>query len=138
MNYENGRFLDPQMAKSVSGWQFVKGWKAEKTCNYGGPVDVLTAEHPGDELTLTFDGSLIGFYGIAGFDAGTLECSVDGGESKTIDLFDYYCTQFNRPVSYILAENLRPGKHALTVKMKKEKNEKSIGTACRILKWMAN
>lgn len=138
MNYENGRFLDPQQEKNVSGWQFVKGWKAEKTCNYGGPVDVLTAEHPGDQLELTFEGSLIGFYGIAGFDAGILECTVDGGEMKTVDLFDYYCTQFHRPVCHILAENLKPGKHKITIKMKSEKNEKSTGNACRILKWVAN
>lgn len=138
MNYENGRFLDPQQAKCKKGWKFVKDWKADKTCNYGGPVDVVTAEHPGDELQLTFEGSLIGFYGIAGFDAGILEYSVDGGEKNTIDLFDYYCTQFHRPVSRILAENLQPGSHTITIVMKNEKNEKSVGNACRILKWMAN
>ncbi|MBN2327322.1 MAG: SGNH/GDSL hydrolase family protein [Candidatus Omnitrophica bacterium] len=138
MNYENGRFVNVRQTLSIQGWKLVEGWKAEKTCNYGGPVDVYTAEQPGDELKLVFEGSLIGIYAIAGFDAGILEYSIDHGEAQTLDLFDYYCTQFHRPVCRILAENLTAGRHEITIRMKKDKNEKSTGHACRILKWAVN
>jgi len=138
MNYEHGRFVDPAEAKLDQGWRMVQAWQAEKTCNYSGAVDVLTGETPGDTLELDFEGSVAGYYGIAGMDAGILEYSVDGGEPQTRDLFDQYCPVFHRPVCHLLAEDLEPGKHRLVLRISAEKNVKSQGTACRILRFVVN
>lgn len=137
-NYERGRFVDVGEARLLSGWSVEKGWTAEKTCNYGGPVDVLTATAPGATLELTFEGTLIGISAITGMDAGTLEFSVDGGSVTTLNLFDSYCTQFHRPVCRILAEDLSEGTHVLRVTVSEESHEKSEGHAARILQFVQN
>ena len=95
LNYENGRFIELGQVKPADGWIRVKQWNTEKTCNYSGPVDVLAATTPGASLELEFEGTLIGIAAIAGMDAGIVECSVDNGPPRTIDLFDHYCPSFH-------------------------------------------
>lgn len=138
MNYEHGRFVDPTEAEVIQGWRVTHGWETEKTCNYGGPVDVFTGEAPGDVLELAFEGTVVGYYGIAGMDAGVLEYTVDGGQPKTLDLFDHYCRVFHRPVCHLLAEDLDPGEHRLKLRISAEKNAESQGNACRILRFLVN
>lgn len=137
-NYEKGRFIALDEAQVVSGWVREPTWQAEKTCNYSGPVDVLAATSPGDTFTLTFEGSLIGINAIAGMDAGTLAYSVDGGAELVLDMFDQYCPSFHRPVCRVLAEDLTPGQHTLTLRISDARHEKSEGTAARILRFVAN
>lgn len=138
LNYQYGRFIDPSEAEIESGWFRDPAWQAEKTCNYGGPVDVLTATEPGATLRLAFNGTLIGFYGIAGMDAGIIEYRIDDGDFRAMDLFDAYCDRFHRPVCHLFAEELPPGEHVLTLRMTGERNEKSLGSAMRILKFTCN
>ncbi len=138
MNYEYGRFIELDQAKVFKDWSRVPRWETEKKCNYGGAVDVLAAEKTGAALELPFEGTIIGISAIAGMDAGILECSVDGKEPTMVDLFDHYCEMFHRPVCRILAEDLPPGKHVLTLRMAEEKNPKSSGNAARILKFATN
>jgi sialidase-1 len=137
-NYENGRFIPLEQAKIVKGWNRIPQWDTEKRCNYGGAVDVLAAETPGDVLELEFEGTLIGMYAIAGMDAGVLEATVDGAAPIKFDLFDGYCAQFHRPICRVLAENLTPGKHLLHLEMLPESNPQSNGHAARVLKFTAN
>lgn len=137
-NYENGRFLGLDSAKIVAGWNRNTQWDTEKKCNYGGVVDVLSAETPGASLELSFEGTVIGISAIAGMDAGILECSVDGSPFRKIDLFDNYCLSFHRPICRVLAEDLLAGKHVLTLRMSEERNPQSVGNAARIVKFVAN
>ena len=137
-NYERGRFVVLDEARLIDGWTRMPAWTAEKTCNYSGPVDVLVAESPGAVLELAFGGTLVGINAIAGMDAGTLECTIDDGSAQTIDLFDHYCERFHRPVCHILAEDLPPGRHTLTLRMADTANPKSLGHAARILRFCAN
>lgn len=137
-NYEHGRFVEVNEAKILNGWELVKGWETQKTCNYSGAVDVLTATEPGAELELTFEGTLVGINAIAGMDAGTLEYAIDDGPVNSQDLFDHYCEQFHRPVCHVLAEDLPPGKHILRLKMAVKANEKSEGHAARIRCFVVN
>ncbi len=137
-NYERGRFISLGQAKTVTDWKRVPQWDTEKKCNYGGAVDVLTAETPGAVLDMAFEGTLIGISAIAGMDAGILEVAVDGGTPQKSDLFDGYCEQFHRPICRVLAENLAPGRHQLRLTMSAESNPKSKGHAARILKFSAN
>lgn len=138
MNYEQGRFIALDEARVVEGWNRNRQWDTEKKCNYGGPVDVLAAETPGATLELDFEGSVIGISAIAGMDAGVLECRIDGGAPQIMDMFDSYCPAFHRPVCRIVAEDLAPGKHRLQLRMSDQKNDKSVGHAARILRFVAN
>ena len=93
-NYENGRFIPLAQARLVEGGALLSGWKAEKTCNYSGAIDVLALTKPGEILELSFEGRLLAYYGIAGMDAGRIAISVDGGAEKELELFDGYCARF--------------------------------------------
>jgi len=138
MNYERGRFIDIGQARILNGWNRNRQWDTEKKCNYGGAVDVLAAETPGAAFELEFEGSIIGINAIAGMDAGILEYRIDGGETTSLDMFDGYCLSFHRPVCRVLAEDLALGKHTLRLSMSDHKNEKSVGHAARILRFVAN
>jgi hypothetical protein len=111
----------------------VYGWVTEKVCNYNNPVDVLTAEAPGDALELEFDGSLLAISTIAGMDAGALEIIIDGVELPVYDLFDNYCKQFHRPVFHVLAHSLPEGKHTAQLRVAGVRHADSTGHAVRIL-----
>ncbi len=137
--YERGNFVPADAATIRGGFKLVKQWRTEKTCNFAPPVDVLEATAPGAELSLKFDGPAIGLYLIAGFDAGTIEYTIDGGAAKTVDLFDMpWCTMFHRPVHRMLADNLAAGPHELVIRMTDKKHAKSVGTAMRLLWFMVN
>lgn len=137
-SYERGRLIDVHDARIVSGWEHVQGWVAEKTCNYGGPVHVLAATAAGATLELDFEGAVIGVSAIAGMDAGIIEYRIDEGEPCTLNLFDHYCTQFHRPVCRILAEDLPPGKHRLTLTIGADTDPQSEGHVARIRAFVAN
>ncbi len=138
LNYENGRMIPHDQARIVQGWTRIPAWTTEKTCNYGGAVDVLATETPDASLELAFEGTLVGMYAIAGMDAGVLEAQVDDAPPQKIVLFDHYCEMFHRPVLHIFAEGLPGGKHILKLRMTAEQPEKSTGHAARILKFVTN
>ena len=115
----------------------VHGWLAEQVCNYSGPVDVLTATKPGEEVTLSFAGTMLGIHAIVGMDAGVLEISVDGGAFTELDLFDNYCHRFHRPVFHILAHGLDVGAHRAQLRVADRQNSLSTGHAVRVLQFGA-
>ena len=123
--------------KNAQGWSMVHGWLAEQVCNYSGPVDVLTATKPGEEVTLSFAGTMLGIHAIVGMDAGVLEISVDGGAFTELDLFDNYCHRFHRPVFHILAHGLDVGAHRAQLRVADRQNSLSTGHAVRVLQFGA-
>ncbi len=138
-NYQKGRFIPITKAKVKTDWTRIKNWEtAEQKCNYSGPVDILEAQKPGATLTLDFTGSAIGISAICGFDAGMVTYRIDNKKSITFDFFDSYCLKFHRPVHHLLAADLPPGRHTLTLQITKQKNPKSRGHVLRILKFTAN
>lgn len=101
------RLIAPTQAE---GWRMVRGWQAEKVCNFASPVDVLTAEAPGETLSFAFSGRSLAVRAIAGFDAGVLEITIDGVARPDYDLFDQpYCAMFHRPVFHVIAQGLPAG-----------------------------
>ena len=134
-NYENGHFVEPSKAHIISGWRLVPNWTAEKTCNYSGLVDVLTATESGAKLQLQFEGIGVGIYAIAGMDAGTIEYDIDGKIKGTVQMFDSYCGMFHRPVFRVFDTNLAKGAHKLTLVIGSDRHEKSVGNAVRIVKF---
>ena len=112
--YSKGRFMDPSAAKVAKGWTLgVPDWKAIP----GGKrerftkIPLLSATEPGAELTLEFEGTTVGAFVVAGPDAGEVEASIDGGESKTISVYHSYSSGLHYPRSMIFGTELAPGKH---------------------------
>ena len=134
-NLEHARLDSVDCAEVIQGWEMVTGWTPEKVCNFEGPVDVLTAVTPGAELCLNFTGSTVAINAFAGMDAGVLLVEVDGAAPQEVDMFDFYCPSFHRPVFRVLANALPAGAHQVKVRMADRNNPASEGHAARILQF---
>lgn len=139
LNYEFGRFVDLSRAKSQDGWTLgVPDWNAlpgSKRERFTS-APLLSAVKPGARLSLEFEGTAVGAYVLAGPDAGIVEASVDGGEFRPTDLYHAYSKGLHYPRTVLLASELPPGKHVLTLRIAPTTN--SAGHAVRILHFVAN
>ncbi len=139
LNYERGRFVDPKDAVVRSGWPLgMPEWKKLKGGKRGRftSIPMLSGCTPGDELELEFDGTAVGAYVVAGPDAGTLEASVDGGETRSVNLFHLYSRGLHYPRTVMFATDLAPGRH--TLRLRVSEKTKSSGTAARIMQFAFN
>ncbi len=140
-SYTQGGFLPLTDARLGKGWEMVANWHpANKAGTRRGFVDVpmLAAYRPGDRLTLPFEGRAIGIFCVAGPDAGILEYSVDGGTFQPLDLFTEWSAGLYLPWVYMFETELAAGRHTLTLRIAKEKNSQSTGTACIIRNFVVN
>ena len=140
-HYGNGRFIAPGQAKVESGWTLgVPDWKRLKgSCRRRFVRDtLLSADQPGAELTLTFKGTAVGAYVLAGPDAGIVEASIDGGPLKPFDLYHRFSRGLHYPRTVVFHVDLEPGEHTLTLRTSDRKNKASRGHAARILQFVAN
>ena len=138
-NYENGRFLPLKDAQTDKNWTIaVPNWKALKGGKRGRftTIDILSATEPGAEIKLNFEGTAVGAYVLAGPDAGIVTASVDGGETKTVDLYHRFSSGLHYPRTVLFGEMLKPGKHTLVLKIAQE--TKSAGHAVRIMQLVGN
>ncbi|MEM8670736.1 MAG: alpha/beta hydrolase fold domain-containing protein [Planctomycetota bacterium] len=140
-SFFRGRFLDLESLETGSAWAYEKpSWKSipgslrkrfeDKT--------LLHCDVPGSTLELPFAGSAIGLYVLAGPDAGKIEASIDGGEFKTIDLYHRFSRGLHYPRTVMLATELNPGEHDVTLRVSKDHHPESNGNAIRILQVTAN
>ena len=139
LSYANGRFIDSKEAQIKSGWtlavpdsEILQGGKRPRFTS----IPMLCAIEPGAEATLSFEGTAIGAYVVAGPDAGILEASVDGGPAINVDLFHHFSAGLHYPRTVMLASDLSPGKHTLTLRISQE--TKSAGHAARIMQFGVN
>jgi len=139
--YDQGRFIPFAEATEISGFEHIKNWNpSKKTGTRKGytHVDMLVGKHPGDSFSLRFEGRAVGLMVAAGPDAGMIEFSIDGGETRTIDLFTQWSSQLYLPWYYTLAAELGPGPHVLNVKISTDNNSNSLGTSCIIKSFYVN
>lgn len=138
-NYSAGRFIAPGLAQIKNGWTLgVPDWPAlagSKRPRFTS-LPMLSATTAGAEASLTFEGTAVGAYVVAGPDAGIAEASIDGGPFRQVDLFHAYSKGLHYPRTVLLAAELKPGRHTLTLRMAKE--TKSAGNAMRIIQFVAN
>lgn len=140
-NYSRAHFIDPQCAKIKNGWRIENPWKAKTGCAVRGRfknIPVLETRSAGSELELEFSGSAVGIYCLSGDEAGMLEFSIDGSAPTRIDTYTKWSGQLYLPWLFIFADNLTCGKHKLTLRMSRQKNPASRGTACQIIKFCVN
>jgi lysophospholipase L1-like esterase len=99
---------------------------------------ILISSTPGSQQTISFTGSTIGLYWIAGPDAGEFDYQIDAGASKTVSTSDRYSANSYRPFYRILESDLAPGPHTMTITVLREHDIYSTGTTIRIGKLMVN
>ncbi|PYI56231.1 SGNH/GDSL hydrolase family protein [Paenibacillus flagellatus] len=137
--YERGSMPEPAAAADeAAGFRTVKGWTAERTCNWSPPADIVVGDRPGDSLRFRFSGTAAGVSLLAGMDTGRLDVSIDGEPYRTIELFDEYCPKFYRPKIAMLAKGLDPGEHTVSLRVSEGRHEGSEGTAVRLLRLLVN
>jgi len=140
-SYFAGRLVSPAVAGHDDGWKLVDDWKpADGAGTRPGFVNVpaLVAERPGAALHLKFNGTAAGVFVAAGPDAGTIEYSIDGGPTKTCDLYTKWSAKLHLPWAQVLAAGLPSGPHDLQLRVAGSQNEKSKGTAVRIIHFLVN
>lgn len=135
-SYSRGAFLDFNKVER-GAFQFgAPDWKSipgALRSRFNGEK-LLYSVRPGDSCSFEFSGSVVGLYVLAGPDAGAVDYSIDGGEYKTVQLYHDYSAGLHYPRTVILADQLSPGVRQAVLRVSKEKDSRSSGTAVRILK----
>jgi len=139
LSYFCARFVDPKRAEAGDGWKLgvpnweeLKGGKRKRFTS----IPMLCAEEPGATATLTFTGTAVGTYVVAGPDAGMLEASVDGGPARQVDLYHRFSANLHYPRTVMLATDLEQGRHVLEIRVSEEST--SGGHAVRIMQFGVN
>jgi sialidase-1 len=140
-SYEKASYHPITEAKKLNNFKIDPDWKpADKVSTRPGFVDVpmLVGETGKSSFEFDFKGRAVGIAIISGPDAGKISYSIDGKKAQTLDLFTQWSTQLHLPWYLMLADELSSGRHTLKVNIAQEKNEKSIGNACRVVYFLVN
>jgi sialidase-1 len=140
-SYEKAGYHPVAEARELKGFRLDPVWKpADKVSTRAGFVDVpmLVGENAGSSFAFDFKGRAVGLAIISGPDAGKITFSIDGKKAQVLDLFTSWSTQLHLPWYLMLADELASGKHTLKLNIAQDKNEKSIGNACRIVYFLVN
>ena len=139
-SYFNGAFLSPGgSANDAWKWQ-VPNWKEIPggfRSTFAG-MKLLCAERSGSEASVKFKGRSLGAYVLAGPDAGIIEVSVDGGPWKRVDLYHRHSRGLHYPRTVMFAAGLNPKEHTARLRLAKDSNPASKGSAARILQFTVN
>lgn len=134
-SYYNGFLWDIKNIKLGKGWRIDPVWNPNDgkmvRPNYV-DVPMLIAEKPGSKLDFKFEGNAVGIAVAAGPDAGIIEYRIDKGDWQKLNLFTNWSRSFHLPWYYTLASGLANKKHDLELKIFNDKDENSMGNACRI------
>lgn len=140
-SYAQGTMLPPTAAKLGKGWVVhrpdwasLPGSKRDRFSD----MELLCSTEPGSECSLDFTGTGIGLFVLAGPDAGVVEYSIDGGETRELDLYHNYSKGLHYPRTVMLDADLDQGEHSIKIRVAKTKHETSAGHAVRILKIAVN
>lgn len=136
--YENADLISTQKVVNVSGWRMVRGWTTEQTCSWRPPADILLGETPGAGFQIRFTGTAVGIVLLIGMDTGDIDFSIDGGQYRTVQIFDRHCELFYRPRIVLFADDLVPAPHTVDIRISDQKHERSVGHAIRILNLLVN
>ncbi len=140
-NYGDGIFVGPEKAQADAGWTLgTPDWKSLKgECRERfARESLLYSTQPGAEAKLVFSGTAVGLYVLAGPDAGIVAWSVDGAPVQTSNLYHEYSAGLHYPRTCMLATELTPGRHELTLRVAEQQDARSAGHAVRILQFPVN
>lgn len=139
LNYEFGRYLDEKEVELLEGWsRGVPDWKAlpgSKRPRFN-ELPVWHASTEGATARITFEGTCVGAFVLAGPDAGIAEVSIDGGASREVNLYHGHSRGLHYPRSVLFGEEMPMGKHVMTLRVSAKTT--SAGHAIRALQFFAN
>ena len=140
-SFDRGHLLPLNKAEIVSGWTLSEPeWDklpGGKRARFTG-FPLLHATKPGGQLRLTFSGTAVGVFVVAGPDAGQLQFRIDDGEWGTVELYHRFSKGLHYPRTVMFASELEDGEHQLEVRVAKTKHAASTGHAARILNFAVN
>jgi len=139
-SYFKGTFFSP--AGSANGdwkWQ-IPDWKKIPGAFRGtfSGMKLLCSNQPGRGISVKFKGGALGAYVLAGPDAGVIEVSIDGGPWKRVDLYHRYSRGLHYPRTVMFTADLEPKEHTARLRLVKDSNPASKGSAARILQFTVN
>ena len=140
-SYDKGRLLNVTAAKFGSLWRLeTPDWSSlpGKSRERFTGQKLLCAQDAGAKLSVTFQGSAIGAFVLAGPDAGAVEYSIDGGPTKRVDLYHRYSEKLHYPRTVMFDADLEPTEHRLELRIGDRPGSSSGGHAVRILDFVVN
>lgn len=139
-SYFNGAFLSPEKSANTEWkWQ-VPEWKKMAggfRSTFSG-MKLLCADQPERETRVQFKGKALGAYVLAGPDAGIIEVRMNDGPWKKVDLHHRHSRGLHYPRTVMFATDLEPGDHTAHLRLAKDSNPASRGSAARILQFTVN
>lgn len=139
--FEKGSYTVLGQATHDDGWILDSNWSPkDKLSTRDGfvHVPVLMSEKAGAVLSLPFKGTAVGIAVVSGADAGMIAISIDDAPYKNIDLFTPWSSQLHLPWYLLMGSDLNSGQHVLKIRILDEKNNHSLGNACRIVHFLVN
>jgi len=139
--YARGRFGDIADARIIKGFTLEKAWKpTDGKGTRAGFVNVpaLVGDEPGAAFEFEFEGTGVGLFITSGPDAGKIECSIDGGEYRSIDTITRWSRGLHLPWAVVLDDGLKAGPHTAKVRIAEGRDPKSKGTALRVFHLLLN
>jgi sialidase-1 len=140
-SFKNGVYEDIHKATPGNGWSVNEYWNPSdhlETRKGFVNVPVMISDKPGSLVEFSFEGTAIGLSGTSGPDAGIIDYSIDGAPFKSYDLYTYWSGFLYLPWYVVLEGELPATKHSVKIRISENKNEKSIGHACRIVHFLVN
>lgn len=140
-SFARGRFLSRDAIVMGDDWSYSEpNWKdipgSFREHFSGRPLTVSTV--PGSELNVSFSGTAIGLFVLAGPDAGAVEFSIDDGPWQTVDLYHRFSKGLHYPRTVVLSSDLSDQPHEMKLRVSKKKNQESNGNAVRILEFVVS
>lgn len=141
LNYTNADYVP--VSSSVNKKDFVlnASWQPDdgvKTRPGFVNVPMLIGDKPNASFDLEFKGSSVGIAVVSGPDAGKISYSIDGKNGTELDTYNHYSKSLHLPQYFLLADGLKNQRHSLHIKILKEHNKESKGTALRIVYFLVN
>ncbi|MGE9312593.1 GDSL-type esterase/lipase family protein [Niabella sp. CJ426] len=140
-SYNQGNYLPVSVPTKRNGFTINNSWEPADCVNTRPgfvQVPVLEATDVGASLELTFKGTAIGIAILSGPDAGAIEYTIDGKETKTADLYTQWSKSLHLPWYILLGDGLSKGSHRLRLKVVAASNTASKGNAVRIVHFLVN
>ncbi|MEZ6059957.1 MAG: SGNH/GDSL hydrolase family protein [Planctomycetaceae bacterium] len=140
-SFADGRLLPFGAIRIVSGWEKSEpDWDriaGSKRSRFLG-IPLLHATQPGATVELSFHGTAVGAYVLAGPDAGRLEYQIDGGDWRQAELLHHYSKGLHYPRTVMFATGLDDDAHSVTVRVAESHHPDSTGFAARVLNFVVN
>ncbi len=140
-NYNQGSYLPVSAATKRNGFTISKSWEpADGIPTRPGfvQVPVIEATTLGATLELPFNGTAIGIAVLSGPDAGAIQYTIDGKETKTVDLYTQWSKGLHLPWYILLGDGLSKGRHRLQIRVMASNHTASKGNAARIVHFLVN